>query len=237
MSTNCFLYVYPRPFYSNALKLSLQNLNGEILVKRHLLEDPFEYRGIREYQAFDDIRSVNWKATAKTGELKVNQKNYTAMETIRIFLNVEDSGVRKKPREVEAAFRIVMGLASSFLSQGRKVACYTNGKDILTGKVVAVEGGAGQGQLESIAKALARTDTTKTPFSFCDLWEERILDQTENLLTLFVSPNGYPDFTGLLMRCKEKGVDYTWFYPCEAFDKPEIPAELARNVQFLHLPS
>ena len=37
------------------------------------MEDPFEYRGIREYQPYDDMRSVNWKATAKTGDLKVNQ--------------------------------------------------------------------------------------------------------------------------------------------------------------------
>ena len=69
------LYVYPKPFMSNEFWQSLQQLNGEVLTKRHLMEDPFEYRGIREYQPYDDMRSVNWKATAKTGELKVNQKN------------------------------------------------------------------------------------------------------------------------------------------------------------------
>lgn len=237
MTTDCYLYVYPKEFGSDSFRQSLQKLNGEMLVKRHLLEDPFEYRGIREYQAFDDIRSVNWKATAKTGALKVNQKNYTAMETIRIFLNIEDSGVRKKDKEVETAIQIVMGLTTHFLSQGRKVSCYTNGRDILSGETVMVAGGAGWGQRDAISKALARIDTSKTPFPFCRLWEEPILEQSEHLLTLFVSPNSYPDFTELLTRCSEKGIDYTWFYPCEAFDKPKLVPLLARNVQLVHLPS
>lgn len=81
------LYVYPKLFSGEKFHLSLQKMNGDIQVKRHLLEDPFSYRGIREYQPYDDMRSVNWKATAKSGALKVNQKGYSAMQTIRIFLN------------------------------------------------------------------------------------------------------------------------------------------------------
>ena len=73
--TGCSLYVYPKPFSHPDFKRSLKQLNGEVLAKRHLLEDPFEYRGIRDYQPQDDLKSINWKATARTGDLKVNQKN------------------------------------------------------------------------------------------------------------------------------------------------------------------
>ena len=52
------LYVYPRPYDSSRLTQSLIQINGEILSKRHLLEDPFEYRGIREYQPYEDRKSV-----------------------------------------------------------------------------------------------------------------------------------------------------------------------------------
>ena len=41
------LYVYPRPFDSSSLRQAFVQMNGEILSRRHLLEDPFEYRGIR----------------------------------------------------------------------------------------------------------------------------------------------------------------------------------------------
>ncbi|MCD8380197.1 MAG: DUF58 domain-containing protein [Lachnospiraceae bacterium] len=64
-----WLYVYPKPFYDEEFMQSLQQLNGEVLTRQHLIEDPFEYRGIREYQPYDTMRSVNWKATAKTGTL------------------------------------------------------------------------------------------------------------------------------------------------------------------------
>ena len=68
------LYVYPRPAAGVELDTALQKLNGEILAKRHMLEDPFEYRGIREYAAFDEMKTINWKATARMGELMVKYR-------------------------------------------------------------------------------------------------------------------------------------------------------------------
>ena len=235
MSTDCYLYVYPKLFDSRELRLSLQKLNGEVLVKRHLLEDPFEYRGIRQYQPFDDIRSVNWKATARTGSLMVNQKNFTAMQTVRIFLNVEDSGVWKKDMEVEASLQIVMGLSAFFLGQGIKVACYANGKDVITGEAVRIEGGAGVGQQDVIGKALARIDTEKAPWSFVKHFEESVLHDAKGIITLFVSPNGYEDFLLLLQRCEEDGLDYTWFYPYYGETKPKVPEHITKNVQYLNI--
>ena len=103
---HCSLYVYPKPFSHPDFKRSLKQLNGEVLTKRHLLEDPFEYRGIRDYQPQDDLKSINWKATARTGDLKVNQKNYTSQESVRIFVNLEDTGILKKEDCVEACLQI-----------------------------------------------------------------------------------------------------------------------------------
>ena len=235
MSTECYIYVYPRPFDSREFCTSLQKLNGDVLVKRHMLEDPFEYRGIREYQPYDDIRSVNWKATARTGALKVNQKNYTALQTIRIFLNVEDNGVLKKEDDVESAMQVVMGLAVFFLSQGIKVACYSNGKDIMSGEYMSIAGGAGVGQQDVIGKALARIDTAKEPWSFTELFEETIIHDADGTITLFVSPNGYPDFLELLARCENEGIDYTWFYPYSTSTPPEVPAMIQEHVQLLYI--
>ena len=235
MSTTCYLYVYPKLFDSKEFRMSLQKLNGEVLVKRHLLEDPFEYRGIREYQPFDDIRSVNWKATARTGALKVNQKNYTAMQTIRIFLNIEDNGILKKDQEVEASMQVVMGLAAFFLSQGIKVACYANGKDIDTGEAVSIDGGAGAGQQDVIGKALARINTEVEPFSFSEMFGEKIIDGANGTITMFVSPNAYGDYLQLLNRCEQEGIEYTWFYPIYATVEPEVPENIRKHVQFVRL--
>ncbi len=235
MSTSCYLYVYPKLFDSENFRTALQKLNGEVLVRRHMLEDPFEYRGIREYQPFDDIRSVNWKATAKTGELMVNQKNYTAMQTIRIFLNMDDLGILKREDELEASMQVVMGLAAFFLSQGIKVSLYSNGKDIITEESIHIEGGAGVGQQDVIGRALARLDLEKKPVLFTELLEETVLDEAGGNITIFVSANGYEDYLGLLSKCEERGMSYTWFYPYDSIDEPVVAESMKKHVHFLKI--
>lgn len=235
MPTASYLYVYPRMFQSREFMNSLQKLNGDIIVKRHMLEDPFEYRGIRDYQPFDDIRSVNWKATARTGEMKVNQRNYTAMQTIRIFLNVEDDGVLKREEETEAALQIVMGLTVFFLSQGIKVSCYSNAKDIITGEAVSIEGGAGGGQKDVIGKALARVDLVKAPWSFCELFDKMVFTETSGITNIFVSANSFDDYIDLLKRCNEQGIGYTWYYPYCYGEEPEVDAEVKEHVRYINI--
>lgn len=235
ISTDSYLYVYPKQFRSDELKLSLQKINGEIMVKRHMLEDPFEYRGIREYQPYDDIRSVNWKATARTGALKVNQKNYTAMQTVRIFLNLEDNGIWKKEKEIEGAMQIVMGIAAFFLSQGIKISCYANGKDILTDEHMEIEGGAGVGQLNTIGKALARIDTEKSAKSFTCLYDKKVLEESDGVFTFFVSPNGYEDFILLLKECENRGMNFAWFYPIMYYNEATVPSEIEKRVQVMKI--
>ena len=95
-SVKTTLYVYPKPWNCVRLQQSLIQLSGEMLSRKHLMEDPFEYRGIREYQPYDDMRSINWKATARTGDLEVNHKNYTSLKSVRIFFNLQDDNVLRK---------------------------------------------------------------------------------------------------------------------------------------------
>ena len=237
--TDRYFYVYPAPFTSDEFRRSLQQLNGELLTKRHFLEDPFEYRGIREYQPYDDMRSINWKATARTGELKVNQKNYTSLQTIRIFFNLEDTGILKKAEAVEASIRIAAGLASFFLNQGIRVSCYGNGRDILHREPVRIDAGAGSGQMRQIYRALARIDTGMETADFTEYFEQTLLDGDPGTMTLFVSPNAYDGFVELISRYRQKGRDCLWFYPIPETEKeePEFPDEWKGHTRILHVPA
>ncbi len=235
MST--YIYVYPKPWDSEEFRQSLVQLNGEVLAKRHLLEDPFEYRGIREYQPFDDMRSINWKATAKTGELKVNQKNYTSLKSVRIFFNVEDDNIMKKEDCVEASLRIVAGLSSFFLSQGIQVSCYGNGVDCRTGKHMEVEAKAGDGQLDTILKGLARLDLDKPVADFTTSFEERLFSEGKSTITCFVAPNQYEDFLLLLKKFRTTGNEFVWFYPVSGNSAPEPVPELEKQIRLIHVQS
>lgn len=233
--TDRYLYVYPKPLDTEEMRQSLRQLNGEVLVKRHWQEDPFEYRGIREYQSYDDIRNVNWKATAKTDEMKVNQKNYTALQVIRIFFNIEDIGILKKYDAVEATLGIVVALAENFLRQGISVAIYGNGADMISGESVVIEASAGRGQMEKIYKALARVDTDRPALSFVENFGELLLHAKGSTQTIVVSPNCYDDFLGLLQKYQAMGQEYVWFYPVWESEEPQLAEWAAPHTRVLHL--
>ena len=228
------LYVYPKPYDSRRLRQSFVQLNGEMLTRRHLLEDPFEYRGIRDYQPSDDMRSINWKATAKTGELKVNQKNCTSLKAVRIFLNLEDNGILKKEECVEACLRVAAGLCEYFLGQGMQVSCCGNSRDCITGEPLSLEAGAGAGQMTAVYKSLARTDAGDV-LPFVPLWQNRLSDCAEGSFTFLVTPCHYDAFTELIRQFDRAGNDFVWFYPVCGTTDPKLPSDIEKHIRFLHM--
>jgi uncharacterized protein (DUF58 family) len=231
---NTTIYVYPRPFDSEEFSLSLRQLSGEVLVKRHLLEDPFEYRGIREYQPYDSMKSINWKASAKTGSLKVNQNNYTSLKSVRIFMNLEDSGVLKRAENIEASIQIAAGLCRFFLSQGMQVSCYGNAADMFTGDILSMEAGGGVSHMNAVYRALARSNTDNV-VKFTECLEDKLLFDGDGSFTCIVAPNQYPDFVDVLTRFQDSGKDYVWFYPLWESSTPKVPENLADNIRFIHI--
>lgn len=234
LSVRTELYVYPRPYDSSRLRQALIQMNGELLSRRHLLEDPFEYRGIREYQPYDDMRSINWKATAKSGDFMVNQRNFSTLRNVRIFFNIQDDNVLKKEESVEMSLRIVASLCVFFLRQGIQVSCYGNGVDILTHAPVSIESRMGQQQMDTIYRALARVDTQQQIPSFADTFGERLFGDFKDIFTCFVAPNQYDDFVELLTRYKETGRPFFWFYPVEGKKAPKLPPLLAENIEVIY---
>ncbi len=234
-SQDSWLYVYPKPFYDEEFMQSLQQLNGEVLSKRHLIEDPFEYRGIREYQPFDTMRSVNWKATARTGSLKVNQRNYTALKTIRIFFNIDDLGVLKKDDAVEMCLRICAALSAYFIAQGVRVSLDGNGVDVISSELVEIAAGAGDGQMDRIYKALARVDTAKERADFVKAFREKLLNEDSSTITFLVSVNAYEDLLALIREYQDMGREYVWFYPVRGNEKPLLPQWVQSNVRWVNM--
>ena len=224
------LYVYPKPFDSRELIESLIQINGEILSRRHLLEDPFEFRGIREYQPYDDMRRINWKATAKTGELKVNEQNYTSLKSIRIFFNIQDDSIMRKEDCVEQSLCIVASICAFFLRQGLRVSCYGNGVDTITHELMSVKAKSGQGQMDTIYRTLARIDTEQPALNFRENFQEQLFQDEDGAFTCFVAPNEYGDFMELLCQYKETNRPFMWFYPVSGQQKPKLPESLAKYV-------
>lgn len=86
---NLELTVLPRPLDLTEVYLSPRYTSGELVVKRHLLEDPFYIAGVREYTGREPIKSIHWNATAKEQKIMVYNNECTSRESVTVLLNMQ----------------------------------------------------------------------------------------------------------------------------------------------------
>lgn len=85
------ILVYPRLLMEDELPLPVSRLQGDLIVRRHLVSDPFLVNGIRDYQMGDAVRDIHWPATARMGSLQVKTHDYTADTRLLVVINAQMS--------------------------------------------------------------------------------------------------------------------------------------------------
>lgn len=216
-----YLYVYPVKSSLAALKIPFRKMMGTVLTDRRLYEDPFEFRGIRPYQSYDSMKDINWKASAKTGEWKVNQHHDTSSQEVRILLNLEDCGVRVHEDLQEESIRIAYTLLEWFVKQGVETGIYSNGRDIVTRMPVEVPKGAGGPHAETAARALARLDLRQKKDAFSGILSET--GNSGDALLILVSSNQGKDLQREADRLSRNPRGFYWIAPVNE----EIPREIS----------
>lgn len=225
------LYVLPAPAKSYDLEDALKKINGEIAVRRYVLEDPFTFRGIREYRPCDEMKTVNWKATARTGELKVNMREHTAVKNVRIFLNLSDRNILRREELLELSISIAKRLALELLSQGIQLSLYANARDCVSGEILKMKNRGSGANLPDIDKALARLDLEQQPADFAECFSNELFEE-DDLYTLFISPERHDEFQELLCAYGQKG-DFTWLCPVKDATDDTIRSEIAEDTRLL----
>ncbi|GAB3927105.1 DUF58 domain-containing protein [Mucilaginibacter myungsuensis] len=91
------LPVYPSFLQMRKYELmAISNRLNEIGIKKiRRLGNSMEFEQIRNYVAGDDLRTMNWKATARQGALMVN--NYTDEKSQHVYCIIDKSRVMKMP--------------------------------------------------------------------------------------------------------------------------------------------
>lgn len=153
-----FVYVYPSRSKFVRLPEIFQYMYGECISKQFLQEDSMEFRGIREYTQADPMRRINWKASAKSGNLKVNQYYDSSSQRLTIFLNVSQSGILKYYDLIEESIRIARNFIEAFIGKGIPVQIISNGVDKITGQEIRIREGAGLAHIDACLKQLAKMD-------------------------------------------------------------------------------
>jgi len=207
------LYVYPKTFEYVRIEIPFQKMLGTVLTKRFINEDPFEFRTIREYQSYDNLKAINWKASAKTGTLKVNVNDYTSSQQIKIFLNIEYEGMRIHEDIQEESIRIAATFAIAFIEQGIPVSILTNAKDIITHEVLHIPPGSGKNHIRALMETLSRIDTAQGATAFVSTIQQELEQSTKNDYIILISAYQKDDLQCLLMDQQQFKIEYSWIIP------------------------
>ena len=164
--------VYPNASDVNDIEVLYAKVMGSVERNRQFNPDPFAFRQIREYDTSDPMNLINWKASAKTGQLMVNQYNETASPSVCILLNLESEGMLRYDVISEQSISIAAGLAQMLLEQGIHVSMLCNARGYGDKDITKVELGVGFAHLNVINTALARISLDSEITDFCTLLDD-----------------------------------------------------------------
>lgn len=125
------ILVYPALLPYDQIPFPSQSWQGDVVVRRWIVDDPFLISGAREYQYGDDLRYINWKSTARSGKLQVHKHDYTADYRLMICVNFAVSSemwTAVSNRElIERGISMAATIAQYALSAGLETGFACNG--------------------------------------------------------------------------------------------------------------
>ncbi|MFX3635193.1 MAG: DUF58 domain-containing protein [Candidatus Pristimantibacillus sp.] len=168
------LIVYPVPAEVPVNELPSHSWQGDISVRRWIIEDPFVITGARDYRSGDTYKQVNWKATARAGRLQVHQYDFTADRKLMIYLNVEDKDSMWRTVTnadlIEQGIEWAAGAAQTVIQSGMEVGFGANMPLISTMSSIVVPPRSGSEHLYDLFEIMAKLEITRTEL-FSDLLE------------------------------------------------------------------
>lgn len=235
------LTVYPGCVNMELFQKRFEHLLGEIITTQYRNEDPFLFRGIRGYSAGDPMKKINWKASAKTSDLKVNVQEFTMEQNVELYLNLQWESLSSDSMVLEESIRLAKTFCVEFNKMGLDMALYTNGLHFETGEPVKVEFSGHRSFMERMNEGLAEIkikeggnakldDDFEAP-AFTGLYEKHLIHYNTESYRVFISNYRHRDFQELLVKLIRSGQQICWIIPSENGEEPEfILPELEQKV-------
>lgn len=178
------IHVFPKKLNDTLIEITFRKMLGDVEIKRSIIEDPYTFRGIRDYSVTDSMNKINWKATARADKLMVNLYGNTAEQKVMIIVNLDILLMEKANELQEFSMDLASTFAKKFLSKNIPVSICVNGGDQVTGNYGRIEAGSSIAHLTTIDRYLARINADK-PIDFCDILDREI-DVCDNDTTYVV---------------------------------------------------
>ena len=194
------IYVYPAYSTHAGIIAPFSRVVGEAVRNRNMYEDPFEFKGIRDYTGTEPMKKINWHASAKTGDLKVNNYYDTTSRHVSIFIDIVNDQLWCNEEAVEECIRIARNYMERFIKNSVPVYMITNGRDVESGEVIELGNGCGVAFINDTLRKLARIDFTKKTERFTGYFSghKAQKDELSILLSIDLSKDLATDFTNYL---------------------------------------
>jgi uncharacterized protein (DUF58 family) len=219
---NTEVYVYPELIDPLEIDIFFNKMNGEVISKRHVIEDYFQLKGIRQYEPFDSLKLVNWSATARTGELKVNQYDFTTSGEVVIILNLEKNNSWDTDEIFEKSISLASSLATKYIGYGLSVEIITNGCDTITGKPISIGLGNNMNHTMMIYENLARMEISKVSAPIADIIKEEVSSKRKRSTIILISQYFGESVEASVREIKMNGFDTKWIIPKDMKTKVDI---------------
>ena len=182
------MVVYPKMISAEEFQIPFQKMMGDIITKRYMIEDPYMFKGIRDYQSYDSFKSINFKASARAGKWLVNVHDYTIQQKVTILLNMDRANQYYDMRLYENSIRMAASMANAYEQEGVPVSLWSNGRDVMTGENIELEEGCGTGHLHTLFENLARMEISLEVEDFAPFLQRAAEDTDANSMYLLISP-------------------------------------------------
>lgn len=220
-----YLYVYPRLISVDSLEVIFRRMMGEITAQRRIYEDPFAFRGLREYMPGDPLNKINWKASARAMDTLVNVHDSTESARCCFLLDVEDEGILRFEQVHEEGIRLAASLGAQMMERQIPVSLLSNGVDQVTGETIYLEPGSGMRQKNRLFESLARLKTEEEPEAFPELLKRYLPEITrEHPLCVLITRNQRPKLVEAVQEITRTGASLLWI----ATVTRDIPWKLER---------
>lgn len=212
-TNHAVINVFPRKVDLAFFDIPFKTITGNFVTQKTYIEDPFEFKGIREYQPYDGIRKINYKSTAKFGTLQVNTFFMTSSQEVRIILNLDAQTYSRDDRLIESIISLASSIAERFIRAGVSVGLITNGVDSYTKEQISKESGAGNHHMLSIDTALARIDTHAENIDFIQVLNNCFDTVNEMTYYIVISNNRSNEIIKAYDEAKLRGVSSLLIIP------------------------
>lgn len=124
----CRVIIYPS-IYKVTRNIKSGLPGGNIRVNDKIYEDISRFKSIREYTPGDDIRRINWKASAKLGQLYSNEylPALTSPTLLLLDLTLEHYPIRNRYAIIEKTIETAASLVFYFINLKQEIGIISSG--------------------------------------------------------------------------------------------------------------